>query len=309
MNMKVDMTIQNGDVLLNGTLTKPEGDGPCPVVIAAHASAAGTRDFGVYQHLASILPLCGVAVFIYDRRGSGDSSGDYESATFFDLAADMQAAIDMLKLRSDIDPNQIGLWGMSQGGWIAPLTAAESADVDFVVAVSAVGVSPAAQMNYSAEFELREKGFSDKAIKQMLEVRGLVDDYCRGNVNRSEVEEEINAFRDEAWFPLAYLNGPLPEEPTSIKWYHEMDYDPIPSIKKIKVPVLLLYGERDPWVPIGESIALWEEYGPDNLTIHQITDANHFMISIAQAGIRGDQGPQIEEYSAILTRWVKKQVD
>lgn len=306
--MKEEITFQNENVLLKGTLSKPDMTGPYPVVIVAHTSAAGTRDFGVYQHLADVLLDCGVAVFIFDRRGSGDSTGKFETATFFDLAADMQAAIDYLKLRSDIDPKHIGLWGMSQGGWIAPLTAANSGDVAFVIAISAVGVSPAEQMNFSAEYELREKKISEKTISQMLELRGLVDDYFRGIANRSEVQDKLNEFRNEAWLSLAYLDGPLPEDPTAVKWYQEMDFDPIPSIQKINVPVLLLYGECDPWVPIAKSIARWEEFGPKDLTIHQIKGANHFMISIAQSGIRGDKGPQVEEYSIILTQWVKQQV-
>ena len=305
--MKEEITFQNENVLLKGTLSKPDMTGPYPVFIVAHTSAAGTRDFGVYQHLADVLLDCGVAVFIFDRRGSGDSTGKFETATFFDLAADMQAAIDYLKLRSDIDPKHIGLWGMSQGGWIAPLTAANSGDVAFVIAISAVGVSPAEQMNFSAEYELREKKISEKTISQMLELRGLVDDYFRGIANRSEVQDKLNEFRNEAWLSLAYLDGPLPEDPTAVKWYQEMDFDPTPSIQKINVPVLLLYGECDPWVPIAKSIARWEEFGPKDLTIHQIKGANHFMISIAQSGIRGDKGPQVEEYSIILTQWVKQQ--
>ena len=307
--MKEEITFQNGDVILAGTLTTPDLAGPYPLVIAGHTSAHGVREFGVYQHLADTLSSSGISVFIFDRRGSGDSTGNFETATFFDLAADMQAAIDILKLRSDIDPNQIGLWGMSQGGWIAPLAAAQSPDVAFLVGVSAVGVSPAEQMNYSAEYQLRENGFSDQKIQQMLELRGLVDDYCRGNADPSKVEENLNVFRDESWFPLAYLDGPLPENPTETKWVQEMDFDPVPWIQKIDLPVLLLYAERDPWVPISNSITQWEKYGPKDLTIHQIKGANHFMISINQAGIQGDQGPLVEEYSTVLTRWVKNQIN
>jgi pimeloyl-ACP methyl ester carboxylesterase len=307
--LKENITFQNEDVLLKGTLTQPDTTGPYPVVIVAHTSAAGTRDFGVYQHLVSVLSTCGVAVFLFDRRGSGESTGEFETATFFDLAADIQAAIDYLKLRRDIDPKHIGLWGMSQGGWIAPLTASESADVAFVIAVSAAGVSPAEQMNYSAAYELRENGFSDETIEQMLELRGLVNEYCRGNANRSEVQEKLDVVCNEEWFSLAYLNHYLPEDPTVAKWYQELDFDPIPIIQNIDVPILLLYAERDPWIPIAKSIARWEAYGPRDATIRQIKDANHFMISITHAGIRGDKGPQVEEYSTILTQWVKQQLD
>jgi hypothetical protein len=306
--MREDITFRNEDVLLKGTLTKPDTDILCPVVIVTHTSNAGTRNFGVYQHLTELLPPRGIAVFLYDRRGSGESTGDFNTATFFDLAADAQAGIDQLKMRSDIDPKRIGVWGMSQGGWIAPLAASTSTDVAFVIAVSAVGVSPAKQMNYSAEYELREQGFPEEAIRQMLEVRGLVDEYFRGKVGRSKVRKKLDAVLQEAWFPFAYLDDQLPEDPTTEKWCQEMDFNPLPIIQKVNVPVLLLYGEHDPWVPIAKSMAVWKENCPGNLSIHQIRDANHFMKSIAQAGIRGDGGPQVEEYSTILTQWLEQQL-
>jgi pimeloyl-ACP methyl ester carboxylesterase len=306
--MNEDITFHNRDVSLAGTLSRPDVTGPYPAVVAAHTSAAGIRDFGVYQHLADLLSSCGIAVVLFDRRGSGGSTGDFETATFFDLAADVQAAIDFLKLRRDIDPEHIGLWGMSQGGWIAPLAASQSEDVAFVVVVSAVGVSPAEQMNYSAEYQLREKGFSEEVIAEMLELRGLVDEYYRANCSHAEVQERLDLSRHEAWFPLAYLKDCLPGDRTTAKWYKEMDFDPTPVMQRIDAPVLLLYGEHDPWVPIARSIARWEEYGPRSVTIRQIKDANHFMISIADAGLRGDKGQPVEEYSTVLTQWVQQRL-
>jgi pimeloyl-ACP methyl ester carboxylesterase len=306
--MKEEIAFRNRDVFLRGTLTKPDTNKPCPVVIVTHTSNTATRDFGVYQHLTNLLPSNDIAVLLYDRRGSGDSTGDFSTASFFDLAADVQEAINYLKLRNDIDRKHIGVWGMSQGGWIAPLAASNSTDIAFVVAVSAVGTSPAEQMNYSAEYELREKDFSGQEIRQMLELRGLVDMYYRGKADRSMVQKKLNLHCKETWFSLAYLDIALPKDPTKEKWYQEMDFTPLPIIQNLNIPVLLLYGERDPWVPIAKSIARWKENGPKDLSIHQIKNANHFMISIAHAGIRGDEGPLVEEYSEILTHWLKQQL-
>jgi pimeloyl-ACP methyl ester carboxylesterase len=306
--MEENLTFHNKDILLKGTLTKPDLDKPCPVVIVTHTSHAPTRDFGVYQHLAELLPSIGIAVFIFDRRGSGESIGDFETASLFDLAGDTQAAIDHIKLRDDIDPNHLGVWGMSQGGWIAPLTAVNSTDIAFVVAVSSVGVSVAEQMNYSAVYELRAKGYPEETVRQMLEFRSLADDYYRGKADRFKVQEKLEACREEAWFPLAYLNEQLPEDPTIEKWHQIMDFDPLPIIQELNVPTLLLYAEEDPWVPIAKSIEVWKENGPKDLAIHQIKDANHFMISIAQAGIQADKGLLVEEYSNILIEWFEKQL-
>lgn len=304
-----EVTFRNEEVTLKGTLTKPDATRPYPVVVVAHTSNAGTRDFGVYQHLANALSAHCIAVFLFDRRGAGESTGEFETATFFDLASDVQAAIDILKVRSDIAPDYIGVWGMSQGGWIAPLTASESADVAFVIAVSAVGVSPAEQMNYSAEYALRETGFSEEAIDRMLVLRALVDGYYRGEADFAVVQGNLNLVRDEAWFPLAYLDDTLPETPAQTKWYQEMDFDPLPIIQRVDVPVLLLYGESDPWVPVERSIARWTEFAPKNVTIRQIKDANHFMISIAESGVREDEGRIVDEYTQTLTHWIMQQLE
>ncbi|MCO6451673.1 MAG: alpha/beta fold hydrolase [Caldilineales bacterium] len=305
--MKAEISFRNDDVLLKGTLTKPKTNDPCPVVVVTHASHAPTREFGVYQHLADVLPAHGIAAFVYDRRGSGESTGDFATASFFDLADDALAAIASLKSSGEIDPERICVWGMSQGGWIAPLAAANSSDIACVVAVSSVGMTPAEQMNYSAEFELRAQGFSEQAIGRMLALRDQVDDYYREKAERSDVQQMLDSARQQPWFQFGYFDDSLPENPLVEKWRQEMDFDPLPVMRKIAVPILLLYAERDPWVPIAPSIARWQEHGPGDLTVHQIEGANHFMISIAHAGIHGDEGPLVDEYSDILTRWLKRQ--
>lgn len=307
--LEENLSFHNEDVLLEGTLIRPDSPGPFPVVIVAHTSAAATRDFGVYQHLAQLLSTVGIAVFLYDRRGYGASTGDFETAAFDDLASDLQAAVNYLKGHQAINPKKIGLWGMSQGGWIATLTASRSADVAFVIAVSAAAVSPAEQMNYSAECLLREENFSEDSICQMLALRNLVDEYYRGEAARDEVQEKMDTLRHEAWYSLAYLDDTLPEDPTTDKWYHILDFDPLPAIQKITIPVLLLYGEIDPWVPIGKSIELWQAYSSMDLAVYQINDANHFMVSSSLAGIRADEGPLVEEYGSVLVHWVRQHVN
>jgi alpha-beta hydrolase superfamily lysophospholipase len=168
-----EIHFQNDAATLAGTLYLPDSGSLHPVLTVAHAASAGTRDFGVYRHLARVLPEEGIGVFVFDRRGSGSSGGKFETASFFDLASDIQAAISRLKLRHDVDVKNLGIWGMSQGGWIAPLAASQSGDVAFIIAVSAPAVSPAEQMDYSARFELSENGFSREDIAQMLALRAL----------------------------------------------------------------------------------------------------------------------------------------
>ena len=87
----------------------------------------------------------GVAALAYDKRGVNESTGDFRIVSFTDLAADGLAAVAVVKARTDIDPGRIGVWGMSQGGWLGPLAASQSKDVAFVIAVSAQGCRPASR--------------------------------------------------------------------------------------------------------------------------------------------------------------------
>ena len=286
----------------------PDGPGPHPALIVAHASGMPLRDAVIYRHLAYTLPAQGAAVLVFDRRGSGASGGDIGAASFDDLAADLIAAMSYLKQRPDIDGARLGLWGLSQGGWLAPLAAVRSEDAAFVVAVSASGLAPAPQMDYSAAFALRSADFPETAVTEMLALRARINEVYQGKRPAAEVQQELQVVRHEAWYPLAYLDSELPDDPQNSKWALEMTYDPLPIMQALSRPLLLIYGETDAWVPVEESIARWQANGPPDLTVHQIGDANHYMTSIARAGIYAADGPIVPAYTAVLVDWIKQQV-
>ena len=165
------VSFHNGDVRLSGTLYLPVGRARHPGVVLFHAAGGGARDFHAYRHLTTALPAAGFAVLLFDRRDSGASAGDFNAATFQDLAKDGIAAVAFLKAREDIEPGCVGVWGVSQGGWLAPLAATLSDDIAFVVAVSAPGVSPAAQMDYAAARALRDIDQPPSVVERALHVR------------------------------------------------------------------------------------------------------------------------------------------
>jgi dienelactone hydrolase len=133
---------QNGDVTLVGRLTLPDGPGPFPVLVFIHGSGPGTRQSPFF--LAEYFATRGIATLGYDKRGVGESTGIYThdvNATEFErLAGDALAGVALLRTRPEIDPARIGLWGISQAGWIIAL-AAQSPQVAFSVVVSGPAVS------------------------------------------------------------------------------------------------------------------------------------------------------------------------
>lgn len=295
------VVFHNRGVALAGTLHLPAGFGRHPAVVAFHAAGGGARDFPAYQHLATALPAAGFAVLLYDRRGSGGSGGDFAAASFEDLARDGLAGIAFLKMRPDIDPARIGVWGMSQGGWLAPLAASLSHDVAFVVSVSGPGVTPARQMDYSAEYALRAAGQPREVIGRALDVREIVNDYYQGWKTMGEAQEAIDSIRREDWFSQVFLpnSGSLPADPKGTKWHSEMDYDPLEVLSRVDVPAIFFFAQVDPWVPVDESIdgirrAMRANPG---VTIRRISRANHYM--------EIEPGWTSESYVKQLVQWLR----
>jgi dipeptidyl aminopeptidase/acylaminoacyl peptidase len=299
--MSEEILFQSGPNTLAGTLYRPNTAAPYPAIVVVHPASAGEQTDPFYDHLRSELPRHGIAVLIFDRRGSGASEGSFQTADFEDLAGDVISAVDYLHSRKDIDNRKIGLHGTSQGAWIAPLAAARKPDIAFIVAVSASGVSPADQMNYGVAFHLEKDGFDQAAVKKTIELRNLVNQYFRGSASREEVTKELSRYEHEAWYEKAYLypSRELPVDITQSKWYHEMDYEPLLAWKKVTQPTLFLFAEVDEWVPIEQSMLNYEEATAHlkDVTLKQINSTDHLMRDLA--------GEISREYLAVLVDWLR----
>jgi alpha-beta hydrolase superfamily lysophospholipase len=102
-----------------------------PAVVLFHGSGAQERDLFTARWFAEQ----GIAALAFDKRGVGKSTGNFRTVPFMELCDDGLAAIDYLKSRKEIDAKRIGVWGLSQGGWLGPLAASRSPEVSFVIAV------------------------------------------------------------------------------------------------------------------------------------------------------------------------------
>ncbi len=303
-----EVIFANRTVQLAGTLYKPATEIASPALVILHAANGGTRQFPFYQHLVTHLPAWGVAVLLFDRRGSGHSSGDFETASFETLAEDGHAAVDYLSTRDDIDKSRIGLYGISQGGWIAPLVAGLRSEIAFLIIVSGCGVSPAKQMDYGATYNLREKGFTEDTIAQAISLRNQVNEYYRGHISREVVAAELDRAQSEPWFQEAYLDPgkDLPEDVTKDKWWYELDYDPLPIWRQIRPPTLFLFAEDDRWVPVAESMSKLERATAhlEDVKIMQVKGTDHLMYKTYDRTVETIS----EQYLATMVTWLLKHI-
>ncbi len=176
--------------------------------------------------MADLFARNGIAALAYDNRGSGDSTGSYRTigADFRTLADDMVAGVAHLRGRGDIDPGRVGVWGVSEGGYVVALAAA-SPEVAFVVGVSAPGVSAIASVLWQNEQALRHGGVSDAAVSANTRAMTVLYRAARslGLVERGQV----------SW-----------------------DLDPAVAWARVRQPVLLIYGEHDRLVPPAQRAAV-----------------------------------------------------
>lgn len=255
----------NGEVTLAGTLVLPEGTGKHPAVVLFHGSGQQYRDLFTARWFAGE----GIAALAYDKRGVGESTGNFKKVPFTELCGDGLAGIAYLKSRADIDAKRIGVWGLSQGGWLGPLAASRSADVAWVIAVSGPGVSPGEQMIFYYAEELRARGIRESDVREVSALRRKVWEYGETGIGYESAKQALERARRKPWYNDAKaqgdnLFGPLltPEEQAKpgaagYRWFRqEAVYDPVVALRALRVPALFLFGDEDRLVPVGESVAV-----------------------------------------------------
>ena len=249
----VDVIFRNGAVALSGTLCTPRSPGRHAAVVILQGSGGESR-WGTNRFIADQFARSGIAALVYDKRGSGDSTGDWKTSSYDDLANDVLAGIDLLASRPDIDPRRIGLHGHSEGGIIAAIVAAHAhSKVAFVVAEDTVAGLVRDQDVYRVSHQIQEAGFTDSQIKHALNLYKLMLDVACGTKPYHELETASQPFRDQEWYK--WLAIP-PENSYLWTWYPKIgNLDTLVFWRQVRAPVLLVYGERDQLEPIEESLA------------------------------------------------------
>lgn len=307
MSGQTELRVETGSgVVLAGTLTVPEQVRRSPAVVAVHGASEGTRAAPLLQHLQALLPAHGIATLLFDRRGEGASTGSPLDAGFEDFAADVAQWIGVLREHPSIDATRIGLWSVSQGGWIAPLAAADNPALAFLVAVSPCGVTPATQMTYATATLLREAGYPEPVVARVANVRERLDEYYRGRTSLAEAQALVDGVRGQPWFALAYL----PDPAKSNRWRLQMDFDVVPALRRLRLPVLLIFGEHDRWIPIEASVEIWRSaLGPKaDLTVASIPRTGHNPTLAHDPQDLSERGPISPDYERVLTSWLRQHV-
>lgn len=250
----------SGDIPLAADLLVPDGHRPFPAVVLVHGSGSSDRRNAWGGEIAAALAQRGVAVLFPDKRGSGESGGDWRTADFSDLAADALAGVEFLRSDARVDPERIGLVGLSQGGRVVPLAAATSPKVAFVVNVSGSAVNFVEQITHESRNTFRKAGLDDEQLSEAMALHAVAEEYIRGGS-----WERYNTLRERAvagsWASVARDFPASPDDWRWAWWRRVIDYDPLPHWRRIAVPAFIAYGELDENdnVPVAESVRRLEQ--------------------------------------------------
>jgi pimeloyl-ACP methyl ester carboxylesterase len=291
--------------VIHGTLTRPAGDGPHPVVLLISGSGPQDRDETIFGHkpfwvLADHLGRHGLAVLRVDDRGVGKSTGNRTAATSADYAEDVLAGVRYLRTRDDIDPGRIALLGHSEGGLIAPMVAAADPGVAAIVLMAGPGVTGQEILMLQQQLILAASGATpEKLAASQVDQRALLAiatadedsatratrmaDHLRGVYARLSDQERAEAGPEDAFVRMSSRQMLS----SWMRWF--LAHDPAPVLGQVRCPVLSVNGSLDVQVDADQNLpaiaaALGAGGNPDHTEV-VLEGLNHLMQPAVTGGV------------------------
>lgn len=290
-------------VRLACTLTTPQGKGRFPAAVLITGSGAQDRDESLLGHkpflvLADHLTRHGIAVLRCDDRGFAKSTGDFAAATSRDFAADARADVAFLRARPGIDPRRVGLIGHSEGGLIAPLVAADDPRIAFVVMLAGPGVPSRELMAAQRAAVGHAQNLPAEAVARNDALLSRIDEILVSDLDWEAAKIEVVKLIGKAAAASGQPADALVAQSQLLftPWYRDfIRYDPRPTLRKLRMPVLALGGSNDVQVLASQNLPAIREALKDDpdATVQELPGLNH-LFQHSQTGDPAEYG-RIEE--------------
>lgn len=291
-----EIAVDAGSAQLQGTLWLPPGDGPFPAVALVPAGALGRTATATFPNffLAE-----GFAVLAYDRRPG--------PAPFQTYAADALAAVEALRRHPEVDPERAGLWGKSQGGWLALLAAPRSPSVAFVIDHAGMLVPAWQQELYRLAAEATADGVPPAVVQDAVAFETRLMRVAASGEGWPEIAAALAVVPSPPWHALVYKPASLAE--LQDVWRHDFSFDPRPFVAGIRQPVLALFGGLDRSTPIESAANLIHAIGPaGSVTVEFFPTANHAFLDAKTGG--NAEIPGLSHFAPgmfeTLRRWLER---
>lgn len=325
----VNFSNAKAEISLAGTLTLPRKDGVFPAVVLISGSGAQNRDEELAGHkpflvIADYLTRQGIAVLRVDDRGTGQSTGNFDTGTSEDFATDVEAAVNYLRKRKEILKSQIGLIGHSEGGMIAPMVAAKDKNIAFIVLLAGPGIPNRQLMRRQINDILAAQGVNEGLRTPIVECTQkayqIMEDYP-GESAKPRLEEFFRA-NIQTLFPGKNFTQEQQKQIVDEQvntylrpWYRFfVQFDPSGSLEKVKCPVLAMNGEKDLQVNASENLAgisqALAKAGNKSFKIVSLPGLNH-LFQESTTGSPNEYGVITQTFSPkalkVMSDWISEQ--
>jgi uncharacterized protein len=280
-----DVSFDSSGVSLSGRLFAPRR-GSYSVVIYVTGSGDDEVNTSAYPRLlATAFAQSGIGLFAYNKRGVGQSRGTYSESSFEQRAQDTVAALRFVKSLPGVDAKHVGMFGISQGGWVIPKAIQQAKDTAFVILVSPAGVNPKRQMDFYLQNEWRSAGMNDDEIKKASALHDVLFQYfatgqhydrAQSAARVAEKEGLLDKYRQARFREEVPKSGRLPspaeleamvkKDPSELEFYRNPSSaaDYYGDYLHLTMPTLIIYGGKDSLVPVSESMALFKKALAEN---------------------------------------------
>lgn len=241
---RTPVELRSGPATLHGTFLSPPGEA-LPAVVLVHGSANNARDDWNYRSAADFWLRRGHAVLLYDKRGSGASTGAWMTTSFPDLAdlgADLRVALDWVARQPGVDPGRVGVHGGSQALWTVAIAGQLGPRPAFSVLSGAPATTPLAQERDSV---LRRLDASGLPAAQRDAARDHVASYFAAAADPAKAADAIASSLAARHAPWGHQVPTAASEDDFFWWRRNHAFDPSAALRGWDTPLLLLHGEAD----------------------------------------------------------------
>jgi pimeloyl-ACP methyl ester carboxylesterase len=317
-----EITFENTEagILLAGTLTLPKEDGNFPAVVLISGSGAQNRNEEVMGHkpflvIADYLTRNGIAVLRFDDRGTAASTGDFQTATSVDFSTDVEAAVKYLLTRKENNAKHIGLIGHSEGGIIAPMVAARSKDIAFIVLLAGVGIPGNEFLLLQSEVINKASRMREEDLQTVISFDRSIYDLVLQSTHAEELQTNMPArikeliaehpsIKPERMSEDEFVYS-LMQQITNPWMYYFLKYNPATALEKVKCPILALNGTKDLQVPAETNLKAIRtallKGGNKEVTVKELSGLNH-LFQECKIGLPSEYGTIEQTFSPIALK-------
>jgi uncharacterized protein len=255
-------------VRLAGTIVTPPGPGPFPALVMVTGSGPQNRNEELLGHkpflvISDYLARHGIATLRYDDRGTAQSTGSFSAGTSVDFANDAEAAVRFMRGQAKIDRNHVGIIGHSEGGMIAPMVAARSSDVAFIVLLAGPGIPGDSILLLQEQLIATAMGTPPAMVERNTEANRHLFAAIKSATDSADAVARVMATEQKMLATLPENERATAERQLAAArgqmltpWMrYFLSYDPRPTLRKVHVPVLALDGTLDLQVPYKQDLA------------------------------------------------------